>query len=218
MIIGLKILLKCAHCHTDFVASLDSALMLCPECVSEWSRGWSNHNQLNVSGGRALSIDSLRVYEHQARSLIVRAKANRSFGSGKFVADEAAKQPVSIRLTDWAEQIVATSPSLWSRWHGSVNIAQLFAQTLSKSSHTPLMRAPYPLLWRARKSSFRDKDHRAGPLRIESDSYILRQFQSVTSKRVLLVDDVITSGFTMAAVAQFYPNSEIKGLVIARAG
>jgi predicted amidophosphoribosyltransferase len=142
-------------------------------------------------------------YEGPVRDLVLEAKV-ASCGFMYQLVQELWRQELTLRM--WAASVDAIMPapsSLWSRFHGRLDLAYGLARVLAKELDVPLLMPPLKLAWRWRKRARTSGARRRSwqrPMPNHHDRlwpakprYLLQ--------RLLLVDDVLTSGQTLNQLA-----------------
>lgn len=121
---------------------------------------------------------------------------------------------LSNGLLEGYEEVVVASASLKSRLHGRFDLAYFLANSLACRLALPLKRAP--LRFELAKQAHRSRSDRLRESR--------RIWQSIercvdgNKPRRILVDDVSTSGSTLAHLIKKFPASEYQIVVLAAVG
>lgn len=164
------------------------------------------------------------LYRYQGiiRRLIIQAKVKGVGIALDTITDMVFHAPQVREYLDWAEVIVPAPSSLWGRFHGRLDVAGVVAVRLGQWQKRPI----YALRsWKMQKRAFIAADER-----IIEENYRCGIFekneinqddkgvvQNIFSKRILMVDDIVTSGFTMASITRQFRRCEIKCLAFATA-
>ncbi|HEY1263027.1 MAG TPA: ComF family protein [Terriglobales bacterium] len=85
----------------------------------------------------------------------------------------------------------------WRQWKRGFNQSELLARAISRRSGIPVVRA----LRRARSTAAQAGLSNSGRRRNVADAFLWRPKQPVAGRRILLLDDVMTTGSTAAACA-----------------
>lgn len=166
-----------------------------------------------------ICVYTLFKYQDVIRDMILMAKVNQNLKSIYFLNQIIKSDRNILKLLKWAHIIVPVPSSLWSRFYGKYDLTYYIAQSLSDEFKKPLLTAPFDLFWKVKK---RAMNHETLPyLSIGLIDKIKKAFKkniNVYDKNVLIVDDVITTGFTLKTVVdRITANNQIKVLTIANA-
>lgn len=143
---------------------------------------------------RKLAGENVFRYNNEVRQLVIKAKVAgdpRAIESlCGFICDHTPKK------FQWHEvtAIMPAPSSAWSRIRGRSDLAWLFAKKLSELTGVKFYEPPYTLLWRFKKRSFLKRCNEVGIAVSDQDEY-----QGI--QKILLIDDVITTGHTLGRLA-----------------
>jgi predicted amidophosphoribosyltransferase len=222
--------LYCQICHRVMMRR-PFELTFCQRCHDELAEIVLSDRRVSVSPScpEVADIHSLWQYRGIVRKLILRAKVYGDVPALRILLRLVGDRPEVGTLLTWADAIVAAPSSLWSRVFGRFDLAALLAQALAISSGIRIMPAPSALYWRWRKQALRHRHDRHSTDIVES--WILRIRQLIRGhklvfgtrrekpayrypQRILLIDDVVTSGVTLTRVARELSD---KGALVTRA-
>lgn len=158
----------------------------------------------------ALQEMSLYKYEAGLRELVLRAKIRGDHRALRSLQALFADHPLTQSLANWAQFIVPAPSSLWSRIRGRFDVAWLIAKELSVQSQVPIASAPRLLYWNIRKRAL------LGNRALSPDVYAHPLTPDPSAPRFLIVDDVVTSGYTLMRVKQ-HMTGHIRFLTLASA-
>lgn len=161
---------------------------------------------------------AIYFYQQGMRQLILAAKAGQSWIVYHYLLQLWKKEPMLWFMADWADFIVPAPASAWSRLRGRFNLAEGMASQLAEIAGKPLRSAPFRWHWRWRKQAKRPGRRRRGFM---STTQLVRQNKSFDGERrprLLLVDDIWTSGQTISRLMQAFPGCEFQIAVLAYAG
>ena len=177
--------LVCCKCGTPLPGQADGAEVLCDDCLAI-ARPWAF--------GRAALL-----YQDNGRLLVLALKHGDRLDLVRPAAQwlQAAAQPILRR-----DMLVAPVPLHWRRLlKRRYNQAALLSAALAQRAgleHCP------DLLRRLRQTGTQEGRNRDGRFANMADALSLtpRQAKRVAGRHLLLVDDVMTSGATLAAAAE----------------
>jgi predicted amidophosphoribosyltransferase len=207
-----------AHCHLCFTATSNTDAAreggLCVAC----------HARLPFyDGGVAMpwpATRSLLRYEGAAVDLILRAKVRGDQSALRLCGTLLAAWPTARRAARAADAIVASPSSLWGRLRGRLDLAAHLAETLARLEGRPVLGAPRSQFWRIAKRARLEGDAR----RTDADSAhgsrasSHREAPAAATLRLLLVDDVVTTGWTLATLARALSEGPARREPTARSG
>lgn len=191
----------------------------CPRCsapapaASIRPEGCGNCEKTSFRFGRMIALG---VYKDDLQVHIVRMKHNGealSLAAGSLLARKvrAAEWPTSIDL-------VVAPPMHWlRRIGGGFHAADLIAEALAAELHLPLANDLLYLTRMVERQANLPPSKRRSNLR---KAFAVSRAYALTGARILLVDDVLTTGATANAVAQalrLAGAAEVSVAVIARA-
>lgn len=194
--------LTCRRCGAGVAEALDAAAG-CPSC---------QNRRLRFAEAMALG-----TYEGHLRAAVLRMKQPSGEPLSAAVARLLCQQHTE-RLRSWQPDVVVPIPMHWARRVvRGVNSAEVVAEVLARELRFPFE----PRLLRRRRNTAPQGDlpqgERFANLR---DAFRLRRGCSVGGARVLLVDDILTTGATCSEAARALLRSgasEVAAAVVARA-
>lgn len=174
---------------------------LCPEvapdglCTNCLDRLRDSVHRRRYQLAPRLPLTTILPYSSPWRELILEAKIvgnSQALRAWQMLAGLYGKRVKAIEI------VVPAPSSLWSRLRGRYDLAWLIADHLAKIHRAKFLEAPLPLQWKLRKQTHirRSLNNRWSANRLLSPSF--------TGKRILLVDDVLTSGATLKQLANFF--------------
>jgi predicted amidophosphoribosyltransferase len=120
--------------------------------------------------------------------------------------------------------IMPAPSSLWSRWRGSLDLAIMLAHGLGQAAGLSVRSPPRSLSFRWHKQALRDSSQRRGVFRSHQKIYDASYFEPYSPTalrgarmRVLVVDDVVTSGNTLSALAACFTEVDFEFYTLASA-
>lgn len=185
---------RCVLCRAHLPLSGDA--MLCAVCQTEVRRVYRQRDDVRARGTDDAAA-ALR-YTGAVRSALMRYKFQHYKSYARWFAAQTA--PVlAVRLEVWQPDALTYVPTGWlSRRMRGYDQSGYVAQLLGAQFGLPVM----PLL---RKRIFARKQSRlceSARAHNAARAYLLRKNACAKGKRLILVDDVLTSGATMAVCAQ----------------
>ena len=162
---------------------LDSALAVCSLCLNESERPWQ----------RGYSV---LEYRDSARQLVSVMKYSNSPELARPLGNLLAKKLTELALD--IDVIVPVPLHFWRQCTRGYNQSQLLAEVAGKRLGIPVVNAVKRIGLRSRQAG-RNRQERHRSLK---GIFALRSDISLEGKRVLLLDDVITTGATLTAVSR----------------
>ncbi|MBF0440397.1 MAG: hypothetical protein HQK54_00685 [Oligoflexales bacterium] len=220
----------CVSCSRMISFSLGSRKKFCTSCDEAIRRYRIFEGGYIRSGGvdGANSHEVLILYEYHGlvRKLILNAKVRCEYNALKAILDLGHEREETDGLSEWARIIMEVPSSFWGRYHGKYDIAGVFARQLAFRAGKKYVQGPSKLYWRTRKRAM-DRDKESSPAgkafpfqKMMSESFkkkleILGASKKYSSRRILVVDDIVTSGFTMSLMAGELEGWDVKFLAFA---
>jgi len=158
----------------------------CPFCEGKGQRNYEH-------------ILRLGVFEGPLKDLIHSLKYQRRWTAGEFLADRLLNHRHVRDLVEGADVLAPVPLHVLRQWGRGYNQAAVIARHLAKACGKPLVR---PL---ARTRNTQTQTHLASrQKRLENlkDAFRIRDARAVAGKRVLVIDDVMTTGATLQSVAR----------------
>lgn len=175
-------------------------LKWCPQCgVSVRAGGFCFDCRSHLTPNKHSSevhLPALYRYQGILRSVILRSKVNNENTSYQALCDLFAGHPVAIAAGIEADIIIPAPSSLWGRLRGRFDLAQGMALALGSALERPVELFPPAYYFNYRKRAGKNQDR--GPTSASSLDPGLMRWQS---KSILLIDDIITSGFTLKTLS-----------------
>ncbi len=165
-------------------------------------------------------------YENFVRELVVRAKIKNDVVALGFILKYLTQcaQETIAKFDDSSTLVVPAPPSFWGRMRGRFDLAQMAALTLF--SHADVFTGVLPgTLLRPKRAGRNIENAHKGIAKLESlmnfnkTKEMARLLERISrAKRVLVVDDVMTTGFTMKTLIdqlKMLGAQSVDGLVLA---
>lgn len=205
-----------------------STLALCAGCRDELDelagmRAVSQHGSMRVT--------SLYGYRSLVRELVLRAKVQNDDIALRLVADLVLTRRETIETASRADILVASPSSLWGRLRGRFDLAHGMTEAMAAAYGKPVACAPYELFWRWSKRARLAQRAKRGPVAAAffppwlaarlREQWYRRHGKACGLQRILIVDDVVTTGETIRQVARtmadLVPVERIEVLTLASA-
>lgn len=170
---------------------------LCEECLLSLESSYTDD----------ANLFSIYSYSSLIRELIIRAKVHRDLRALETIKKLVLSSQKIKRIAKGMDLIIPAPSNMMSRLKGKIDIAWVLADAIAKDVGKELHSPPRSTLWRMRKQA--KKKNR--------DQIILQLPQNLSGKKILLVDDVITSGETMQSLANHYTDHQVTILTFASA-
>ena len=172
---------------------------ICDDCCVEFVAG--NQDEYSIS---------LYHYQTVLRDLVRRAKIQGDMPAISLLIFLFLDAAQTTSLATWADVIMPAPSSLWGRLRGKLDIAFALASQLARVHGKPLQNSPHSLYWRLKKRSQQQDRGRGYEIARNPPN-------ALGYRRILLVDDVLTTGQTLHEIAAFFPDDSIKFLTLASA-
>ena len=160
----------------------------------------------HVGRGKDIKVFAMAAYKDPLRGLIL-AKHAKNATPFIYLADMMSKQTI-LQYLDF--DIIVFIPLHWTRYAArGFNQAEIIAQQLATKTGKPMI----PLLVRSKKTQFQASlsvDERDTNVR---DAFIIdkKYEHEIAGKKILLIDDLFTTGSTIKAAAQvLYAHQPVK--------
>lgn len=157
-----------------------------------------------------LCIESLWPYDSQVRQLILHAKVQNRFALLQFLGLKMLESLVFDPKQNVEQWIMPAPSSLWGRLRGRFDIAYWLAKKLSDSLQKKIILADSSLYWRLKKRAAL-----SNKIRPENISYTTSQVYIPLGSEVLLIDDVVTTGWTCFQTIRMDPSRMYRILALA---
>lgn len=199
---------KCIFCHTLLPYGAPDAL--CTRCAPTLSE-YQHPKPFSVFGVQ--QSDAVFVYRDCIRSAIHAYK----FRHAKYLSvwfSAQLKMVLQTHIEDWKPDLISYVPMGFGRYYTrGYNQSALLAKSLAKAFSIPcvslLRKRPFVKHQVGLSGAARWKN--------AADAFSPRKHIPIAGKRILLIDDVITSGATLSACAALLPEaSSIFVLAIAK--
>lgn len=210
---GHKALLSvCATCSKR----LDAELLEHPNQQSFWKAALP---------GSHIPVSARWRYFGAAREAILAFKVQQNWAIGVALIREFIEDERVLELLDWADGVMPVPSSLWSRLRGRFDLAALLAENLAQRGRLAYWNPPRSFWGRWAKQSKRSRFEKlAARRRIRhaksaiiharwGASYFIKD--PARPPRILLVDDIATSGETLANFAAYFREIELRSCCLA---
>jgi ComF family protein len=191
----------CARCGAPIGATATAVADRCPKC-----RGSSLRFDRSVALGE---------YAGLLRQWLLRAKRSEGDALSMAIA-QLIWQRRHERLKEFAPDVVVPVPMHWRRrWQHGTNSAAIMAETLARRMHVPLA---VGLLRRKRNTPPQFALPPSGRRANVRGAFALRAGYHLDNARVLLVDDILTTGATCSEAARALKRSGAAQVAVVVAG
>lgn len=201
--------MACVICRKD--AQRD----LCLLCLRALGRARLGKSSVLRPCGDPLPLLALFRYQDEARFLLHEAKIGCSWRAVLAIERCFLREARVEEALMWADFVVAPPSSLWGRLRGRFDIAGYVGASLAKPWRKPFIQPRSPRFWRWRKRAFTSRAERLAQARFRKAQS--PRWGHLRGKNILLVDDVVTTGFTMAELSEHFPGNHLRLLAFAHA-
>jgi ComF family protein len=178
---------RCDYCARPLVAGSE-----CPYCQG---RGIYPYERIATIG----------VFESALKDLIHSMKYHRRWGIGEELAERFAATPSASDILQSADVLVPVPLWRWRQVRRGYNQADVIASRLARQFNKHVSRAVVRTRPTASQTEFRSGSKRIDNVR---GAFRLRNAKIVTGKRIVVVDDVMTSGATLKEVGRMILEAE----------
>ena len=161
-----------------------------------------------------INVTTIYNYLNPLREMVLRAKVKNDHRMLESLVNLLIEEKTTIDLANWADCIMPATSSFWGRLRGRFDIAYMMVLKIAKVSGKPLMSAPFKLHWRLKKRALQKKKKRG--IENETSGEIIHR-EGQKNQKILLVDDIITTGFTLMNLAKNIENKEIRAIALCNA-
>lgn len=214
----------CIFCGTD---QSSSPCTLCLTSLqSEILRGKDSQQLWSVCLPRSdYRVSARWRYFGAVRDAILAFKVEKKWGVGIALIRDFLKDARLAELLRWAEGAMPVPSSLWSRLRGRYDLAAVLARILAEEYQLSYWDPPQDLWGAWKKQALRSASERER----QSAFYVKKPSQlqkwgpeffrpkRSLAPRVLLVDDVVTSGRTLVNFAAHFEGIELRCCCLATA-
>ncbi|HEV8605150.1 MAG TPA: ComF family protein [Tepidisphaeraceae bacterium] len=172
----------CIHCAMP-VAQTDAP---CPRCLGKGLYPYER-------------VGRLGIFDEPIKTIIHQFKYHRKWPLAEWLADRLLEQPRISALLQHVDVIVPVPLHRRRQFSRGYNQARLIAARLHKHTHFPLIQPLIRIRDTEQQTAQTSQKARHANVR---GAFALRKPKLVESKRVLVVDDVLTTGATLQAVAR----------------
>ncbi len=153
-------------------------------------------------------------YKDSARSSILRFKFSRRRSYAPFFGRELATKLVSTGL-DEVDVVTYVPVSRWRKWRRGYDQSALLAQAVARELGVTAQRCFVKVRNTRPQTAFREMSQRQANV---LGAFRVRKAAQVAGKRVLIIDDIVTTGATLSECAkrlQFAGCQEVYGAALA---
>jgi ComF family protein len=205
----------CDACLGTFHGELSQSL--CPRCACPLPEVTAPCGRCGGKGLRPFErVLAMSMYEGSTRALIHAMKYRRRWSVGRRLGNALVKRPGVRELIGAADWVVPIPLHRWRQMSRGFNQAEVIARQLVGHRGGVFLKA----LGRTRNTTTQTAFHsRASRARNVKDCFWVMAPDAVKDSRVVLVDDVLTTGATLRSAARALIQSGVKqvgAVVVAR--
>lgn len=193
---------KICGCKLD-----NKSIVLCKDCLKNGD--YYLYEPFEIKGAK--QADSPLVYKDFVRH----AMHNYKFNGKRIYADWFASlttECVQGKIDIWKPDIITYVPISFGRWlKRGYNQAELVARLVAKNVNLPCKSTMGKHMFVKRQSSIDDHEER---VKNAYDAFYVKNNIDVSSKRILLIDDVVTTGSTVSACADILMRAGAKAVFV----
>lgn len=184
---------RCVLCRRG----LTGEAQICPACAAELSARYQMRQTIRVPG--CTQAVAALLYREKVRRVLLTCKYGQKMTIGAWGGGQVADCLISY-MPDWKPDMITYVPTtLGHWWKRGFNLSRVLAREAAKRCHLPCIGALHRK-WFAKSQL---KIHSAAGRRENAaHTYFPRRRIDLTGKRVVLIDDVLTSGATATACAE----------------
>lgn len=207
--------MRCVSCGTG--SSVLWLPPLCSACCLELHESqFASQSVLRTPSDQQILVHSLFQYRGLVKSWMRLVKVHGDWKTLELILYLWLSHPLTQSYFAWADEIISAPSSLWARLRGRFDIAGSFASLAAQYFKKKQLFSTGFLFWGVRKQS-RKRRGVTSRIRYSFEELSIRP-SSHDGSRLLLIDDIVTTGFTMAALAQRFTDRHIRVLTFADAG
>lgn len=207
--------MRCISCGSR--ASVLWTPPLCELCCLELHQEqFPSQSVLCTPDQQKILVHSLFQYRGLVKNWLRLVKVRGDWKTLELILYLWLSHPLTHSYFSWADVVVSAPASLWARFRGRFDIAGSFAALAAQHFKKKQLFSTGFTFWGLHKQS-RKRRGVTGRLRYSFEELSVGSLPSCGS-RLLLVDDIVTTGFTMAALTQRFTDKHIRILTFADAG
>lgn len=145
------------------------------------------------------SIARLGTYHEPLRALIRQMKYRRRWSLAETLADRLYARPAVRALLASADALVPVPLHYFRQLRRGYNQAEVLAQRLARHARLPVLRPAIRARRTEMQTQLRSRKARHENLR---DAFVLLDSRPLRDQRLVLVDDVLTTGATLQSLAR----------------
>jgi len=204
----------CRLCWEWFACYTTSGEFLCRFCTNlllaeeEPEKHWT----IQFPSFETCCITTIFPYTGIIRDIILQIKVHSNYVLADTFIHFLCKHQTVRNQVLWADKILPAPSSAWARLRGKPDFAGLFAMKLAFQNKKPYIKAPL--------SSYFSWTKRA---KKQKNNFLSKKYTKKTSKnenknmtKILIIDDIITTGYTLYQTSKFFKHSHIKCMTIAK--
>lgn len=202
----------CGKCRKNFTSDPRSACVKCGSPVGPYVDTTQGCPECSRRNFRFDQVIRLGIYEDSLRTACIRGKSR---GAEALAAALASfhHQKHQVQFAEFAPEVVVPVPQFWLHWftrphHQALTMAEVLAERLGIPCDERAIRKP-------RQTADQSNLPRSKRLTNLKQAYAVGRNHKLSGKRVLIVDDILTTGTTSNEVAKVLRKAGASSVAVA---
>lgn len=189
----------CGKCRKNFTSDTRSACVKCGSPVGPYVDTTHGCPECSHRNFRFDQVIRLGIYEDSLRTACIRGKSRGAEALAAALASFLHRKH-QIQFAEFAPEVIVPVPQFWLHWftkphHQALTMAEVLAEHLGIPCDDRVIRKP-------RRTVDQSSLPRSKRLTNLKNAYAVRRNHKLSGKRVLIVDDILTTGTTSNEVTK----------------